>query len=143
MMPGKPTDVLVDKLRRAEQISEYLCENSGEMLQIGFTEYLSALMEKAGMTRSSLAAKAGLNRFYIYDIFSGRKIPSADKLVCIALAMQLSLEETQILLRLANRSGLYVRHPRDSVLIFAIQRNLSVDETNALLYEAGQPLLTE
>lgn len=100
-------------------------------------------MEKAGMTRSSLAVKAGLNRFYIYDIFSGRKIPSADKLVCIALAMQLSLEETQILLRLANRSGLYVRHPRDSVLIFAIQRNLSVDETNALLYEAGQPLLTE
>ena len=143
MKMDKRTGELTDELIKTKQISDYLSDNADEMLNTDLGGYLTALMEKAGLNRSSLAVKAGLNRFYIYDIFSGRKNPSADKLICIALALQADLEETQILLRLADRAGLYVRHPRDSVLIFAIQRHLSVDETNALLYEAGQRLLTE
>lgn len=143
MDKGKPTEVLVDELRSVNNIDEYLDRNADEMIEENLVGQLKKLARRAGLSRSALAAKAGLDRYYIYDIFSGRKVPGSDKLICIALALGLSLVETEKLLRAAERPGLYAWHPRDSILIFAIQRHLSVDETNAMLYESKQRLLTE
>ncbi len=143
MKKTKPTGALIQELSSVSNIKEYFSQNADEMIEGDLSDQLKQLADRAGMSRSALAGKAGLDRYYIYDIFSGRKVPSADKLVCIALALELNLEETEKLLRLADRPGLYARHPRDSILIFALQRHLTVDETNALLYEGGQPLLSE
>ena len=143
MKKTKPTGALIQELSSVSNINEYFTQNADEMIEGDLSDQLKKLAEQAGMNRSTLAGKAGLDRYYIYDIFSGRKVPSADKLICIALALELNLEETEKLLRLADRPGLYARHPRDSILIFAIQRHLTVDETNTMLYEGGQPLLSE
>ena len=143
MKKTKPTGALIQELSSVSNINEYFTQNADEMIEGDLSDQLKKLTEQAGMNRSTLAGKAGLDRYYIYDIFSGRKVPSADKLICIALALELNLEETEKLLRLADRPGLYARHPRDSILIFAIQRHLTVDETNTMLYEGGQPLLSE
>ncbi len=143
MKRGKSTGALIDELSSVSNINDYLDRNADEMIEDSLVNQLEELTQRVGLNRSTLAAKARLDRYYIYDIFSGRKVPGADKLICIALALGLDLEETERLLRLADRPGLYAWHPRDSVLIFAIQRHLSVDEANAMLYESGQRLLTE
>lgn len=143
MKKAKKTGELIHELSSVSNIHEYFRRNEKELIQGSLADRLQELIQKAGLTRSALTAKAGVDRYYMYDIFRGRKNPSADKLVCIALALELDLREAEDLLRLADRPGLYARHPRDSILIFAIQHHLTVDAANALLDEGGQPLLSE
>ena len=143
MKKTKQTGDLEHELSSVSNIREYFRHNEKEMIRGSLSERLRELTSRAGLTRSALAAKAGVDRYYIYDILRGRKNPSADKLVCIAMALGLELPETEELLRLADRPRLYARHPRDSILIFALQHHLTVDAANAMLDEAGLPLLTE
>lgn len=53
-----------------------------------------------------------LDRAYVYQIFSGEKTPSRDKLIAIAFGMNLSDEETQKMLKLSGNRELYARDQR-------------------------------
>ena len=88
------------------------------------------------MVRGSL-----LSRAYVYQIFSGEKMPSRDKLIAIAFGLHLSDVETQALLKLSKNRELYARDERDAIILFALQRNKSVLETNDLLFELGYKVL--
>ena len=52
--------------------------------------------------------------------------------------MNLSLEETQYLLRYGGYGILYPRNTWDVVIISAIEHNLNVDEMNELLRKLGE-----
>ena len=138
----KTTGELVNELSSVSNIRDYFRSNENEMVSITLPDRLQQLVDQAGISRSKLAVRSGLDRFYVYDILRGRKTPGADKLICLILALGVDLNTAQELFRLAGKSELYARYPRDSVLIYAIQHHLSVSETNEFLYEAGQPLLT-
>lgn len=75
---------------------------------------------------------------YVYHIFAGRKNPARNKILALAIAMKLSLDEVQHLLYYAKAEKLYVRNSWDSVIIHAIENNLSVLETNLLLDKLGE-----
>ena len=139
----KKTSQLLSELSEVADIKDYFASNDAELRIPELTAALNELIAREKISRSKLAARANLDRYYVYEIFSGRKVPGTDKLLCIALALKLDQEETERLLRLAGRPGLYARRARDSILIFALQRHLPVDETDELLYEAGEPLLTD
>lgn len=142
MSKEKTTGELVNELSSVSNIRDYFTHNKEELVYSDFVSRLQQLADRAGYNRSEIAVRAGLDRFYVYDIFRGRKNPSVNKLVCVILALKADLDEAQELFRLAGKSELYARYPRDSVLIYAIQHHLTVDETNELLYEEGQALLT-
>ena len=82
-----------------------------------------------------------LSRAYVYQIFSGEKTPSRDKLIATAFGLGLSDEETQTLLKLSKNRELYARDQRDAVILFALQRNQSIFEANNLLFEHGFSVL--
>ena len=73
--------------------------------------------------------------------FSGVKTPSRDKLLAIAVAMKLTLDECQMLLRLARVNELYVKNKRDSIIIFGLMKQLDTKELNALLYDMEEFVL--
>ena len=84
-------------------------------------------------------AKSGLERTYAYHIFSGQKSkPARTKLLALSRAMNLNLDETQHLLRYAKLNTLYARDPWDAVVILAIERDFSVEDTNRLLDDLGE-----
>ena len=60
---------------------------------------------------------------YFYDVINGRKIPSRDKIIRLALALGLSLDECQTALKFCGRSQLYPRIKRDSIIIHGINEN--------------------
>ena len=138
---SKTTGELVRELSSVSNIREYFDRNGEELAHDKLSQRLKELADQAGINRSEVAQRAQLDRFYVYDIFSGRKLPSANKMVCLILGLGADLDTAQELLRLAGRSELYARYPRDSILIYAIQHHLTVDQTNDLLYEDNQPLL--
>ncbi len=82
------------------------------------------------MIRGSL-----LGRAYVYRIFAGQKIPSRDKLIALAFGMRLSDEEAQKMLKLSGNRELYARDGRDALILFALQRNMTIIDTNGLLFD--------
>mgnify|MGYP007070325631 CR=1 FL=1 len=80
-----------------------------------------------------------LDRHYAYHIFSGvRANPSRNKVLALANAMNLNLDETQALLQHSRHCQLCPRSPADSIIISAIIQNLDVLQTNALLKKFKQ-----
>ncbi len=139
----KKTEELLQELSTVADMKEYLSGNAEEFITKDFFTYLEEYTAARGYDKSEVARLSGLDRFYVYEIYRGRKVPASDKIVCLALALELTLEETQHLLMTASRPVLYAKKKRDSILIFAINNKKTVVETNALLYEAGEALLLD
>ena len=95
------------------------------------------MKKKENLTKSKIIKSTSLSESYIYDIFRGEKSnPSRNKLLQIAFAMSLDLETTQKLLKIAKVGILYPRIKRDSIIIFALNKNLDFFECENLLEQA-------
>lgn len=136
----KDTNDLFIELSEDNDVKNYLRRNREEFVR-PLSEYLGSLLAQKNLSKQAVIEKSGLQREYAYHIFSGlKKNPSRPKILALAFAMNLTLEETQYLLRYAKQSPLYPRNPWDSVIISAIDQKLSVLQTNELLSQLGETL---
>lgn len=139
---GLPTTGEVDyELYIAKSFGEFLQRNRDKMLERSLPGYLMYLLHKKNLKRSQVVEDSGVDKAYVYQIFNGSKKPSRDKLIAIAFGMHLDEEETQRLLKLAGHSELYSRVARDALILFAIQRDMSIWETDEGLESLGFPTL--
>lgn len=139
---NKTTDELMNLLMSKEDLPQYIEENSNEFLQSSLRQYLNQLQTEHGLKKGDIIADALVERSYGYQIFSGRKeMPSRDVLISFALAMKLSLDETQSLLRIAHMAMLYPRVKRDSIILHSIAKHESVIQCNTVLESFGEPIL--
>ena len=134
----KQTDELLKELSNTSDINQYLSTNRNELIEQNVATFLNELLnKKEGLTKSKIVKSSSLSESYVYDIFRGDKSnPSRDKLLQIAFAMNLDLETTQKLLKIAKVGALYPRIKRDSIIIFAINKNLDFFECENLLEKA-------
>lgn len=145
MITKKTTDELEKMLCSMHSESTLLSfseelSHSGKALS--FSEYLLLKMRERELSPARLWSLALIQRNYGYQILNGMKAPGRDKVIALCLALSLSFEETQRALTLANTGALYARRIRDSILIFALQKNLSVLDTNILLSEYSEEPLS-
>ena len=133
----KDTSKIVEELGLSEDFKSFYDENKGYMVDSSLSEMLGKLMESKSLKKSQVIKDAEISEVYAYQIFSGRRIPERNKLLCLTVAMGLNLEETQTLLKCAGYSPLYVKIPFDSVIIYGICKKMDVVDINGLLYEYG------
>ena len=139
---NKTTDDLMNILMSKEDRPQYIEENSKEFLQSSLCQYLNQLQAEHGLKKGDIIADALVERSYGYQIFSGRKeMPSRDVLISLAIAMKLSLDEAQSLLRIAHMAMLYPRVKRDSIILHSIAKHESVIQCNTSLESFGEPIL--
>lgn len=136
-----PTDNLLKNLENAESIDDYINSNKENFVDMSISEYLHELLEEKGMKQADVIKRSELQQNYACQIFNGTKNATRDKLICIAIGMELNLTETQRLLKTCKRPVLYVKNERDSIIIHAINNKLSVIDTNELLEENEKELL--
>ena len=84
---------------------------------------------------------AELNEIYGFQIFAGKRTPSRDKLICLCIAMGLTLDETQATLKIAGLAPLYPKNKKDSVILFGIQHGKSIGTINEMLFELSEQTL--
>lgn len=137
----KTTDELNHEIKAATDIEDYLAKNREHMVTCRLSEHLNMLLEQKGISRADVVHSSLLGRTYVYQIFSGEKNPTRDKLIAIAFGLCLSDVETQKMLNLSGNRELYARDERDALILFALQRNKSIFEINELLFSHGLAVL--
>ena len=96
---------------------------------------LQALFESRNTTKSALAKAAGISEVYLHQVFSGHRSPSRNRVLCLCIGLQASVEETQSLLVQAHHAPLYPRDQRDAILIYGLSHGLTLPEVNNALFE--------
>lgn len=132
-MELKTTNELNHEIKSVTNIEDFLAKNKEHLLKDSLSEHLNALLVQKGVKRADVVRGSLLDRAYVYQIFSGEKIPSRDKLIAIAFGLCLSDEEAQKMLKLSGNRELYLRDQRDVLILFALQQKKNIFWVNELL----------
>lgn len=135
------TQELLLLLERSPQLDTVFARHGESVTAPSFSEHLSALMEARCVSIVRLGELALLSRSFTYQLCSGVRAPGRDIVLRLALVLELSMEETQRLLLLAQRGALYPKVRRDAVVICALSHRLSLYDTDELLRSFGEVAL--
>lgn len=135
---NKHTEELMNELKAVEHVKTFLTDNCDEIVCQDLQAYLARLLMEKRLKKAEIIRSAEIDTVYGYQIFQGIKQPSRNKLLCLAVGMRLTINETQQLLRAAQLGALYPRIKRDAIIIFGLERSLSVNEINDVLFELGE-----
>lgn len=138
-MAEKLTEELLSELLDAPTIDDFVAKNVLGHRKLG--EYLEELLEQKGLKRSQVVHMANLNETFGYQIFTGQRNPSRNKVLQIAFAIALSLREANRALEAAGVSSLYSKDRRDAIIIFCLDRGCSLQKVNEELYRFGEETL--
>lgn len=140
-MKKKPTNELMDALNQSSSIHNFIKQEQDFLIDSSLSEFLNQLIKEKSLVKSSVIKKSNMHEIYGYQIFSGKRVPSRNKLIALSFGMELSLDETQTLLKYAGFAPLYPKQKRDSLLIWSITHHFSIYETNDLLYSENESTL--
>ena len=140
-MPKKSTSHLENELKRSESLEAFLDNNQDELSREELPELLQVLADSRGMTKADIVKASNLNEIYAYQILSGARRPSRDKLLCMCFALNATLEETQEVLKKSGFAPLYARNQRDSIIMYALSHDRTVIHLNEDLFDYGEPLV--
>lgn len=130
---AKQTHELEHELLHSSDIRLYFENNDTEFINPSLSDYLNQLLIENHMTKADIAKASGLEQHYLYQIFSGLRRPSRDKVLAIAFGFHLTLEQTQDLLKKAEYPVLYTRIKRDAYIMHCFHKHFTLDEANAFL----------
>lgn len=130
----KSTSELMKELEKEEiSLEEYFKNNPYTIENSDLKAHWHNLIEKSGLSSFDIINRSEFAYAYYYEVVGGKRIPSRDKIIRLILAMHLSLDDCQKTLRICGLSELYPRFRRDSIIIYAINHELTVFELNELL----------
>ena len=133
----KSTGDLQRGLMEEPDLNTYLKKNRPYFFDGQLTQLLTELYRRRHISKAALARKAGMSEVYLHQVFSGRRVPSRDRLLCLCIAMGTTLEETQQLLLRTAYAQLYPRLRRDAVISHGLVHGKTLGEINEALMAAG------
>ena len=137
----KSTDDLREELMSADSIDSYLHDNEGFFFEQNITDSLEELYERKGISKAALARQSGMSEVYLHQVFSGRRNPSRDRLLCLCIGLEATLEETQRLLKLSSYAKLYPRSKRDAIIAYGILHHMELHAINDKLFAENERTL--
>ena len=141
-MQKKPTDELMEQLTDSDSLERYLKENKPYFVDLSLAELLNKKLKEHEKEKSAVIKAAEINEIYAYQIFSGKRIPSRDKLLCLLFGLELSVSEVQEFLKMTGHAPLYPKNVRDTIILSGLQNSLTVVQVNELLYDHGEKTLS-
>lgn len=140
-MKTKDTNDLQNELMSAPDLDRFLSENQDNFYDTTFADLLQTLFEKKKISKAVLAKKAGISNVYLYQIFSGERNPSRNRILCLCFGLTASLEETQELLKHSGYAQLYAKNKRDAIIIYGLSHDMDLDEVNDRLFSEHEETL--
>ena len=133
-----------ERLKKAKTISEFLKQLRQTENQT-LSQYLNALLagKEGKVTISKIVDSTSLNKSYVYRVFAfdSKEKPSRETLLEISIAMGLTVDETNRILKLGKCSALRAKDERDAIIYFGLLHGQSYDDINEALRDNKQPCL--
>ena len=128
-------------------MNETLCSPTLKEFYLGdnpFSSYMKNKREEKGFHWTEVFDEAGVSRSYGFKLVDGfKRTRQRDTILKICIAGGFSVRDTSRALQFSDMSNLRPLHPRDAVIIRAIQSGIrNIDEINELLELKGQIPLT-
>ena len=87
VMKRKNTDQLLKELMDSNDLSRVLSDNSACFREGDLPHGLQMLFDQQDMSKSALAKASGISEVYLHQVFSGRRTPSRDRLLCLCIGL--------------------------------------------------------
>ncbi len=135
------TDELEKEMKGRGELEYFLHQHEESFVSYDVGKLLESLIKEKKISKAELARRAKMSDVYLYQIISGRRQPSRDRLLCLCVGLGLTLEETKDFLKKARETDLYAKDRRDAIIMFAIVQGWDLGRINDSLYEAGEKTL--
>lgn len=141
----KPTQTsdFLRRLFKSPDLKTFIQSHADEMELPPFHVYISNMCKTNGRVPEQIIKRAGIERTYGHQLFNGTRNPSRDKVIQIAFGLELDVEGTQKLLRIAQANSLYPKIKRDAAILYCIENRKDVLETQSMLQSLDLTLLGE
>lgn len=140
-MKEKRTSALFLELEKNGTFAKFAEIHEESFVHSEFSEYINRLSREKEMAPIQIIKNAQIDRVYGHQLFSGTRKPSRDKALQLAFGFGLSLEETQKLLRMADKSSLYPKIKRDAAIIYGLNNRMQISEMQELLFSLDIPVI--
>lgn len=134
-MKQKDTDIIENELHTVQHYGEFHKKHSNDLNVVHPGVYILDIASKKKIDKKEIIRTVNLNTGYVYEIFRQEKRPNRDKLFHFIFALRLDTKETQTMLKRCGYAALYGKNPRDSVIMFCLNRKKSLIDTNILLHQ--------
>ena len=133
------TKEIYNLLERASTTEE-LDKIISNLPKTSFVVRIDELREKYELTFSQIQINSGITKSLFYAIVSGTRKSKKNHIIKIGVAMGISLEEMNELLKLAQHKELYAKNKEDAIIIFGLKNKLKIIEIEELLSDYGATL---
>ena len=140
-MKEKCTGDLRQELMSQADLDQYIKDNEECFMTGNVAAMLTGFYQKKNFSKAELARRAGMSEVYLHQVFSGRRKPSRDRLLCLCIGLEATLEETQRLLKQAIYAQLYPANKRDAIIIHGIAHGTDLAQINDKLFAEGEKTL--
>ncbi len=137
----KNTNNLQQELMETATLDQFLSENQDNFNRDSICELLNRLFQKRRISKATLAKQSGMSEVYLHQVFSGRRNPSRNRLLCLCFGLNASLEETQELLKQCGFAQLYPKDRRDAIILYSILNGMDLFAVNDKLFAENEETL--
>ena len=141
MVTLKNTDDLRQELMESADLEQFLTDNQENFDSGKVCELLDALFQKRRISKAALAKLSGMSEVYLHQVFSGRRNPSRNRLLCICFGLGATAEETQELLKHCGHAQLYPRSRRDAIILYGLTNGMDLFDVNDKLFTENEETL--
>ena len=134
----KDTNNLQQELMETATLDQFLSENQDNFNRDSICELLNRLFQKRRISKATLAKQSGMSEVYLHQVFSGRRNPSRNRLLCLCFGLNASLEETQELLKQCGFAQLYPKDRRDAIILYGILNGMDLFAVNDKLFAENE-----
>jgi len=131
-----PTQTAVECFERGytpEQVAEIMKRE--KIFFPSIASVLNELLGKRNKSVDALAELSGLNAASIYRFMNNQRNPSRNALLRIAITLELSINETQVLLKSGNCAALTASQERDLIIMDGLVNKKNFEDINNTLID--------
>ena len=140
-MKEKCTGDLRQELMSQADLDQYIKDNEECFMTGNVAAMLTGFYQKKNFSKAELARRAGMSEVYLHQVFSGRRRPSRDRLLCLCIGMELELEDIHALLKQAGYAPIYPKRKRDAIIIHGIFHHTPLTAINDKLFAENEKTL--
>lgn len=142
-MKKNETDKLMEDIRHCTDIEQSVEKNKQYFNEEAFSNFLDMLLKKYGKKMQDLINETDYSKPMLYHIRNNERVGSQRAILQIGLAIGVTVDEMQKLLKLSHNQELYPRYQRDYIILCGINAGMNLYEIDEALKKRGIEELLE